>query len=192
MLSFPHKHKFSKPKHLSPHKNSELQVHSILWTRLFDTKLSKRQILNIKSCIIDQWLCTNQIWNWRICQIKLLSYLFLLKRSQSFDLCAQICKTIYLISLSLSKYVWMYVQKIYDLGSVYRLCMSEASYACINISRGSNSNSTRSSNIYYCSIKARSSKFIFEPKLELARTRNKSSRVQPKYRCQSRTNWKLC
>ena len=55
-------------------------------------------------------------------------------------------------------------------------------------SRGSNSNSTRSSNLYYCSIKARSSKFIFEPKLELARTRNKSSRVQPKYRCQSRTN----
>ena len=54
-------------------------------------------------------------------------------------------------------------------------------------SRGSNS--TRSSNLYYCLIKARSSKFIFEPKLELARTRNnKSSRVQPKYRCQSRTN----
>ena len=54
-------------------------------------------------------------------------------------------------------------------------------------SRGSNSNSTRSSNLYYCSIKARSSIFLFEPKLELARTRKKSSKVQPKYRCQSIT-----
>ena len=54
-------------------------------------------------------------------------------------------------------------------------------------SRGSNSNSTRSSNLYYCSIRARSSIFLFETKLELARTRKKSSKVQPKYRCQSIT-----